>query len=222
LPSTTGNVTLEAVLEDGGAVQGETNITASCRRIRRLKLVPHDAVPLPQTLQAIAEADLITIGPGSLFTSLVPNLLVHGIPEAIAASAALKVFVCNLMTQANESLGLSVADHIRILHNHAGRNLFDVVVVNSARLSPEVAAKYARQGASQIPPDRKAVEKLGIWPLVGDYLDECEIARHASDRVVQDLMALATLWWQTPRHCFTRQKHATRAGHARRTATSRS
>src|SRR5579872_2508466 len=114
-PATTANVELEALMEDGTRVRGETNITASKGRIRELFMVPADPKPMPETLEAIAQADLITIGPGSLFTSLIPNLLVHGIPEAIAASKAVKVYVCNLMTQTNESLGRTAADHIRAL-----------------------------------------------------------------------------------------------------------
>ena len=100
-PATTSNIELEALMEDGTRVRGETKITASKGRIRELFLVPPDVGPMPQTLEAIAGADVITIGPGSLFTSLIPNLLVRGISEAIVASSATKVYICNLMTQAN-------------------------------------------------------------------------------------------------------------------------
>src|SRR6267142_3763833 len=124
-PATTSNIELEAVMEDGTRVLGETKITASRGRIKELLLVPPDVEPLPQTLEAIADADLITVGPGSLFTSLIPNLLVRGIAKGIIASSAVKVFVCNLMTQANESLGLTAADHIRALNAHAGGQLVD-------------------------------------------------------------------------------------------------
>ena len=152
--------------------------------------MPHDVEPLPQTLAAIASADLITIGPGSLFTSLIPNLLVHGIPEAILDSAAIKVFVCNLMTQANESLSLTAADHIRALNAHAGVQLFDYALINRKTASPEMKAKYALEGASQIAVDLEAIEALGVCPVLGDYLDEGAVARHATDRVAHDLMAL--------------------------------
>src|SRR5438874_12411336 len=116
-------------MEDGTRVRGETKITASKGRIKELFLDPPDVEPLPETLEAIAKADMITIGPGSLFTSLIPNLLVHGIPEAIAASRAIKVYICNLMTQANESLGLSASEHIRKLYEHAGVPILDYAVV---------------------------------------------------------------------------------------------
>src|SRR5208282_4800264 len=134
-PATTSNIELEALMEDGTRVRGETKITASKGRIRELFLVPSDVGPMSQTLEAIAKADIVTIGPGSLFTSLIPNLLVHGIAEAIVNSPATKVYICNLMTQANESLGLSAADHIRALNRHAGQQLFDYALINRTPVS---------------------------------------------------------------------------------------
>jgi len=190
-PATTANVELEALMEDGTRVRGETNITASKGRIRELFMVPADPKPMPETLEAIAQADLITIGPGSLFTSLIPNLLVHGIPEAIAASKAVKVYVCNLMTQTNESLGRTAADHIRALDRHAGRRIFDYTLLNEKPVSEELKAKYALEGATQVVVDREAIEALGVEPVLGDYLDEGEVARHATDRIAHDLMKLA-------------------------------
>src|SRR5580658_5903704 len=189
-PATMSSVELEASLEDGTRVRGETNITASKGKICELALIPPDVEPLPQTLEAIATADLITIGPGSLFTSLIPNLLVRGIPQAIRESPAVKVFVCNLMTQANESLSLTASDHIRALNNHAGVKLFDYALINQTQASPEMKAKYALEGASQIVVDLEAIEALGVCPVLGDYLDEGEVARHATNRVAHDLMAL--------------------------------
>ncbi len=189
-PATMSSVELEASFEGGSVVRGETKITASKGKIRELVLVPADVEPLPQTLAAIASADLITIGPGSLFTSLIPNLLVRGIPEAIAESPAIKVFVCNLMTQVNESLSLTASEHIRALNEHAGVQLFDYALLNRKAASPEMKAKYALEGASQIVVDMDAIEKLGACPVLGEYLDEGEVARHATDRVAHDLMAL--------------------------------
>ncbi len=117
-PATNVDVTLSASMDDGSIVHGETNITASPHRIVELMLSPADADPLPGTLEAIANADLITLGPGSLYTSLITNLLVRGIPEAIAASKATRVYVGNLMTQANESLGLTASQHIEKILQH--------------------------------------------------------------------------------------------------------
>jgi uncharacterized cofD-like protein len=189
-PATTSNVELEALMEDGTRVRGETKITASKGRIQELFLVPPDAEPLPQTLDAIATADLITVGPGSLFTSLIPNLLVRGIPQAIAASSAVKAYICNLMTQANESLGRTAADHIRALNAHAGGRIFDYAIVNNKPLSPEMKAQYALEGAAQVVADCEAIQELGVQAVLGAYLCEGQVARHDTDCVVRDLLKL--------------------------------
>ena len=152
-PATTSNIELEALMEDGTRVRGETKITASKGRIQELFLVPPNVDPMPQTLDAIAGADIISIGPGSLFTSLIPNLLVHGIADAIVESPATKAYVCNLMTQANESLGLTAADHIRALNRHAHRQIFDYALINRTPISNQLKAKYALEGACQIVAD---------------------------------------------------------------------
>jgi uncharacterized cofD-like protein len=189
-PSTTSNIELEALMEDGTRVRGETKITASKVRIRELFLVPPDVGPMPQTLEAIAHADVITIGPGSLFTSLIPNLLVRGIAQAIVESPATKVYICNLMTQANESLGLTAADHIRALNRHAQKQIFDFALINRTPVSNEMKAKYALEGACQIVNDLDAIEALGVVPVLGDYLEEDGVARHNTARVSRDLLQL--------------------------------
>jgi len=189
-PATTANVELEAQLEDGTRVRGETKITASKERIGELFLVPPDAEPLPQTLEALARADVITLGPGSLFTSLIPNLLVKGIPQAIAASPALKVYVCNLMTQANESLGRTAADHIRALDAHGGGRIFDYALINNEPVSGKLRSKYELEGAAPVVADCEAIQELGVVPVLGNYLEEGEVARHATDRIARDLLQL--------------------------------
>jgi uncharacterized cofD-like protein len=190
-PATTSSVELEALMEDGSRVRGEVQITASQGRIKEIFLDPVDVKPMPETLSAIADADVITVGPGSLFTSLIPNLLVHGIAEALARSSATKIYVCNLMTQANESLGLSAADHIRALNQHARTDrIFDYALINRTPLSPELKAKYALEGAAQIFADLDDVSRLGVTPVLGEYLEEATVARHATVRVAQDLLRL--------------------------------
>jgi uncharacterized cofD-like protein len=191
-PATAANIELEALMEDGTRVLGETKITASKVRIQELFLVPPDVGPLPQTLDAIARADIITIGPGSLFTSLIPNLLVHGIAEAIVGSPATKVYICNLMTQANESLGLTAADHIRALNQHAGRQLFDYALINRTPVSDQLKAKYALEGACQIVADLDAIKALRVIPVLGDYLEEGNVARHNTARLATDLIQLGS------------------------------
>jgi uncharacterized cofD-like protein len=194
-PATTSNAQLYAIMDDGSVVRGETNITASDRRIVELRMAPANAKPLSASMAAIESAHLITIGPGSLFTSLVPNLLVRDVSKAIGASTAVKVFVCNLMTQANESLGLTASDHIRALYKHARREFFDYALVNRTPASPELAAKYAEQRQSQIEADVEQIKALGVKPVLGDYLieelrEDGVIARHNTRRVAQDLLRL--------------------------------
>jgi len=193
LPATSANVQLKAVMDDGSCVAGESSITASEKRIVELHMVPPDAEPLPQTLQSLAEADIITIGPGSLFTSLVPNLLVRGIPEAIANSRARKFFICNLMTEANESLNMTASQHIRALYDHAKRPIFDYALVNSVEVSDAMKAQYAEELASQVECDRAAIEALGVKCVAGDFVEENHFARHAADSLCQKLLCLAEI-----------------------------
>ena len=161
-PATNTNVTLAAKMDDGELVRGETNITASKQRIVELMLEPATVDPPPETLQAIAAADLITVGPGSLFTSLVTNLLVHGVPEALASSKATRVYVCNLMTQGNESLHLTASQHIERIYDHARQPLFDYALVNTAPVSAAIRERYAAEGAEVIEPDVVRIEAMGI------------------------------------------------------------
>jgi uncharacterized cofD-like protein len=189
-PATTANVSLAALMAGGTIVQGETNITASKLRIEKLMLEPASAEPLPETLEAIQQADLITVGPGSLYTSLITNLLVQGIPTAIAESHAVRVYVCNLMTQANESLDLTASQHIEKIYEHAGQPIFDYALVNTAPVSQALLQRYAAEGATPIQPDVEAIEKLGVRCITGDFADEGDVLRHASARVTDTLLKL--------------------------------
>jgi len=193
-PATNIDVTLQARMDDGSLVCGETNITASPHRILELMLSPADAEPLPGTLEAIANADLITLGPGSLYTSLITNMLVRGIPEAIAASKATRVYIGNLMTQANESLGLTASQHIEKILQHcngASGPIFDYALINTAPISPTLFAQYAREGQSPIEPDLDRIRDLGVEPIRGNFVHEGNVLRHDSDRVTEALLALA-------------------------------
>lgn len=194
-PATTTNASLAAQMDDGSVVRGETNITKSKRSIVELMLEPGEVDPLPETLEAIAEADLITLGPGSLYTSLITNLLVRGVPEAIAESKATKVYVCNLMTQANESLGLSASEHVEKILNHcrggSGPRLFDYALINTAPIRSETLAQYAREGQAPIEPDLDRVRALGVEPVEGNFVHEGEVLRHNYDVVAETVLKLA-------------------------------
>jgi len=203
-PATTSNAQLYALMDDGTVVRGETNITASQRRITELRMAPANAKPATAALEAIETADLITIGPGSLFTSLVPNLLVHDLSKAIKNSRATKVYVCNLMTQANESLNLTASQHIVALYKHARHEFFDYALVNQTPASRTMVAKYAEKQQSQIVVDADQIEALGVKPILGDYLteemDPTEglIARHETHHVAHDLLRLMLETRETP------------------------
>jgi uncharacterized cofD-like protein len=189
-PATQANVTLAAKMEDGSVVRGETSITASRQRIVELTLDPPDPPPPPETLAAIEAADLITLGPGSLYTSIVTNLLVRGIPEALGGARATRVFVCNLMTQANESLHLTASQHIERIYEHAGRPIFDFALVNTAPVSPDLRQRYAAEGAEATIADVERVEALGVRCVTGNFADEGDVVRHGGDRVTDALLAL--------------------------------
>lgn len=189
-PVTTANATLTARMDDGSLVRGETNITASKRRIAELLLDPPDAAALPETLDAIAQADLITVGPGSLYTSLITNLLVQGIPTALAAARGLRVYICNLMTQANESLNLTASQHIERIYDHARAPIFDYALVNTAQFSPDTLARYAAEGAKPIEPDLARIESLGVKVIAGNFATEEAVVRHNAAAVTNALLAL--------------------------------
>jgi uncharacterized cofD-like protein len=181
---------LKAEQLNGNIIYGESRITKTRIPIRRLHIVPSRCRPLPETLIALEQADLITIGPGSLYTSLIPNLLVRGIPEQIARSRALKVYVCNLMTQPGESRGYSAADHVRALHEHAGRKLFDVAILNACPVSSSLRRRYAADRSEPVVNDLAEVRALGVAPVLADVLVEDRVARHDFHRLAKLLLNL--------------------------------
>jgi uncharacterized cofD-like protein len=189
-PVTTANTTLVARMDNGSEVRGETRITASRRRIAELMLDPADVAPLPETLEAIERADLITVGPGSLYTSLITNLLVKGIPSALASARGVRVYICNLMSQANESLNLTVSEHIERIYEHTRASIFDYALVNTAPISPQTLARYAAEGAAPVTPDIERIEALGVRVIAGDFASEENVVRHAAGPVARALFAL--------------------------------
>jgi uncharacterized cofD-like protein len=177
-PSTVSNVSLVATLEDGRRVHGETRITASRRAIKRLALSPRSARPLPKALEAIKEADLILLGPGSLYTSILPNLLIPEIAKAIARSKAPRVYIANLMTQPGETSGYALADHLRAIRRHTTRRVIDWVVANRQAISPEVAKRYRAQGAEPVSVDLLELQRLGYRVILDNLLEEHGVIRH--------------------------------------------
>jgi uncharacterized cofD-like protein len=191
-PATTANAILVAQMADGSVVRGETRISATKSRVVELMIEPTQCDPLPETLDAIATADLITLGPGSLYTSVISNLLVRGIPEAIAASHATRVYVCNLMTQANESLDLTASEHIEKILDHAGAPILDYALINIGPIRPATLDQYAAEGQKPIEADLDRIRSLGVIPITGNFVHEGEVLRHSYDQVATTLVELAT------------------------------
>src|SRR5271168_1844428 len=144
---------------------------------------PEKVDPLPETLDAISRADVITLGPGSLYTSLITNLLVQGIPTALAEAKGVRVYICNLMTQANESLGLTASEHIERIYEHTRAPIFDYALVNTSPLSQATLARYAAENAAPILADIERIETLGVRCIAGDFASEGTVVRHAAARV---------------------------------------
>lgn len=186
-PATLSDVRLVAELEDGSIVRGETQISASKVPIRRLHLEPEQCLPLPQALKAIRAADIITVGPGSLYTSILPNLLVAQVARVIGESSATKIFVSNLMTQPGETDGYSAREHLETVKKYAPEIHFDFVVCNNRRISDEQAERYAAEGAYQIGIDDPIDDALDQTTEImrTDLLDGGEKVRHHSDRLAQ-------------------------------------
>lgn len=195
LPVTTADVQLEAVFENGARVVGESHIFDAKKRqdcrIHRVRLLPEHPRALPDALRAIEEADLILLGPGSLYTSIIPNLLVDGVAEAIRDSRAPAFYICNIMTQDGETEGYTAADHLEALLRHGCGGMIDLCLANSAPLPPELAARYSAEDAELLPIDRARIAALGVglaeYPLLsssGGY------ARHDPDLLARAVLAL--------------------------------
>jgi uncharacterized cofD-like protein len=187
-PATIANVSLEAVMTDGKIVSGETRIVKSGKKISQLRLQPRRVLPVPEVLEAIAQADLILVGPGSLYTSVLPNLLVSGVAKAIESSPATRVYIANLMTQPGETDGYSLADHVRVINRHTGCKLFDWVVASNQPVSPEIAHRYSLRGAEPVRVDTGEMQRLGVRCLFDNLLEEHGVVRHNGARLSQLLI----------------------------------
>ena len=187
-PSTAQNVTLEAKLEDGQIVAGETKISRSRKSIHRVRLVPRRVRAVPEVLDAIREADLILIGPGSLYTSIIPNLLIGKVVAAIVASRATCVYISNLMTQPGETQNYSVADHVRAIYDHTRKRIFDYVIINNKPVSPALLRRYSAQGAEPVDASLAELRDLGIRYITGDFLHHNKVVRHDQSRLARLLL----------------------------------
>ncbi len=190
LPSTVAHVRLRGEMEDGSILEGETTIAHSPLKIKRISLVPGDACPVEDVMEALARAEVIVLGPGSVFTSIIPNLLVRGLPEAIRHSHAKKVYVCNVMTQPGETDGFSAFDHIQAIERHARLRIFDHVLVNTGRPSQELLEKYRKTGSVLVEPDIDRIKREGYRPITGNFINQTDVVRHDAGLLAQAIMRL--------------------------------
>jgi len=191
LPSTLTHVSLRAEMDDGACVEGETAIVEYPARIRRMHLNPPDVEPPQEALDAIRQADVIVLGPGSLFTSVVPNLLVPKIADALRATDALRVYVCNVMTQPGETDGFTASDHVRALEAHAGGRVCDYVLVNTATPQPELMERYRASGQDLVLPDVDRIRQMGYKVIMGNFISQTDYVRHDPHRLAQAILRLA-------------------------------
>lgn len=190
VPATLEHVRLRAEMEDGTEICGETKIVESNKRIRRMHLDPEDVEAHPSAIEAIRTADLICIGPGSVYTSVLPNLLVPGIAEALRQTAAPKVYICNVMTQPGESDDFSASEHVRVLLDNAGGKVFDYVVVNTGVPGESLLEKYQQVGSNLVDPDVDRVRAMGVRALRGDLMNETDVVRHDPMKVAARVLSI--------------------------------
>ncbi|HOV80559.1 MAG TPA: YvcK family protein [Bacillota bacterium] len=189
LPSTLTDVTLCAELNDGVVVKGESNISGCKGGIKRVFLKPSRCLPMAEALTAIRNADAVVLGPGSLYTSVIPNLLVRGIPEALSRSSAIKIYVCNVMTQPGETDGYSASSHLKAIIAHAG-NCIDYAVVNTGQVPGRLRARYLQEGKEPVAADMAEIERLGVAAVGEDLVYETEVVRHHPDKLAQAILSL--------------------------------
>ncbi len=190
LPATNKNIQLGAVYEDETILIGESKIPDRNKDIKKVFLKPHSCQPTAATLHAISEADIITIGPGSLYTSILPNLMVENIAAAVRKSRALKIYICNVMTQPGETDDFTVGDHIRVLYQHVGDNLFDYVLVNTQKGAPELRKRYQEEGAFPVQLEKNVEQKYNLNILQGALLSEDNFMRHDPQKTAARIIEL--------------------------------
>ncbi len=178
LPASKEHVRLDAVMEDGTVVEGESHIPEAKKRIRRVRLFPEHAQAVGTALEAIRTADAVILGPGSLYTSILPNLLVDGMAETLRRSRAVKIYICNVMTQPGETDGYTASMHVKAILEHAGKGVVDYVLVNSGPISEKMLAGYAAKGSYPVAVDREALNKLGVGFMQADIRSEEDAGHH--------------------------------------------
>ncbi|MBQ1808996.1 MAG: uridine diphosphate-N-acetylglucosamine-binding protein YvcK, partial [Selenomonas sp.] len=188
LPASKDHVRLDAVMEDGTVVQGESHIPEVHKQIHRVRLFPEEVQPVQSALDALANADAIILGPGSLYTSIMPNLLVDKVAETIRKSKAIKIYICNVMTQPGETDGYTASMHAKAIIDHGGKGIIDYMLVNDAPISADMQDFYAAKGAYPVEVDEEAINALGVGFVKADIINENEVIRHDPDKLSRAVM----------------------------------
>lgn len=189
-PATTAKVCLSATMDDGTVVDGESQIPLVHKRIKRVHIFPRQVEAVPSTLKAIREAEVIVLGPGSLYTSVIPNLLVEDIAREIRESSAIKIYICNVMTQPGETDDYTASMHVRALIEHGGNGIVDYVLVNNKPISQEMQEYYAREGQYPVLVDENAIADLGVKCFKADIIDDSKMIHHDSLKLAHQVMEI--------------------------------
>ncbi len=190
VPSTLENIQLQAEMNDGTLVLGESEIPKAHKRIRRMMMLPEDAPAARAAIKAIEEADVLIFGPGSLYTSVIPNLLVKGIRDAVVKSNAVKIYICNVMTQPGETDFFGAYEHVRALIDHVGVQFLDFVIVNDQEITGEQLLQYNAEGSTPVTPDVEKIRNLGITVVPARLISKNDLVRHDPRKLSRVLIAL--------------------------------
>ncbi len=190
IPSTLSDISLQAKMKEGRVVKGEAKITEEGGKIEEISLFPSDVDSNPEALKAIKEAEIIVIGPGSLYTSVMPNMLIKGIRDAIKTSKAFKIYVCNIMTQAGETGNYSASDHIEAIHRHTKSRFMDYVLVNTSQAPPALAKKYEEEEAFLVKLDEEKLEKMEVKIVKANLMSTKDYLRHEPDKLARAIMKI--------------------------------
>jgi uncharacterized cofD-like protein len=190
VPSTLADIELVAELQDGSMVRGESAIARVNKPIKRVFTIPDTYEPNPEAIEAILEADAVILGPGSLYTSIIPNLLVPGLVEAIQQSQALKIYACNVMTQPGETRDYTASDHLKAIYRHSAPGLVDYIIVNNERIPEYFSEKYAQEGAKGVEVDMHKLNKLNVKIIATPLIQESNYIRHNSEKLARVILKL--------------------------------
>ena len=190
IPSTLSDIRLKAEMTDGTLIEGESEIPKAHKRIRRVGIEPSNVQATSSAVDAIMKADVLILGPGSLYTSVIPNLMVEGIREAVLRSDAVKIYVCNVMTQPGETDGYGAFEHVQALITHAGAQFLDYVIVNDQNVTETQLAQYQLKGSIPVTPDIKKIERLGIKVVPKSLISNKDLVRHNPQKLAQAVISL--------------------------------